>query len=104
MWGREEWAIVLLLPSGAAPDVDASPVPEVVRLDKVPHDLHVAVTLLREGGALEQGTVVVYQPLRSTCRERSIARPSTPSRPFADAMCTGGHMECIGQKLFSLRS
>ena len=66
VWGREEWAIVLLLPSGLAPYADASPVPEVVKLDKVPHDPHVAVTSLREGGAVEQGTVVVYQPLRST--------------------------------------
>ena len=33
------------------------------RLDKVPHDPHVAVTSLREGGAVGQGTVVVYQPL-----------------------------------------
>ena len=66
VWGREEWAIVLLLPSGPAPDADESPVPEVVRLEKVPHDPHVAITSLREGGAVEQGTVVVYQPLRST--------------------------------------
>ena len=53
VWGRAEWAIVLLLPSGPAPDADASPVPEVVRLDKVPNDPHVAVTSLREGGAVE---------------------------------------------------
>ena len=66
VWGREDWAIVLLLPSGPAPDGDASPVPEVVKLDKVPQDPHVAVTSLRKGGALEQGTVVVYEPLRST--------------------------------------
>ena len=33
-------------------------------MDKVPHDPHVAVTSLREGGAVEQGTVVVYQPGR----------------------------------------
>ena len=66
VWGREEWAIILLQPSGPAHDAHESPVPEVVKLDKVPHDPHVAVTSLREGGAVEQGTVVVYQPLRST--------------------------------------
>ena len=38
----------------------------MVRLDKVPHDPHVVVTWLRDGGAVEQGMVVVYQPLRST--------------------------------------
>ena len=32
----------------------------------VPHDPHVAVTSLRDGGAVEQGTLVVYQPPRST--------------------------------------
>ena len=66
VWGREQWAIVLLLPSGPAPDADESPVPEVVRLDKVPHDPRVAVTSLREGGAVEHGAVVVYEALRST--------------------------------------
>ena len=60
VWGREEWAIVLLLPSGPAPDADENPIPEVVRLDKVPHNPHVAVTSLRDGGAVELGTVVVY--------------------------------------------
>ena len=38
LWGRAECAIVLLLPAGLAPDADASPVPEVVKLNKVPHD------------------------------------------------------------------
>ena len=66
VWGREEWAIGLLLPSSPARDAHESPVLEVVKLDKVPHDPHVAVTSLRERGAVEQGTVVVYQPLRST--------------------------------------
>ena len=33
---------------------------------KVPHDPHVAITSLREGGAVEQGSVVVHQPSRST--------------------------------------
>ena len=32
----------------------------------VPHDPHVAVTSLRDGGAMEQGSVVVYQPSGST--------------------------------------
>ena len=49
-----------------APNADEGPVPEVVKLDKVPHDPHVVVSSLREGGAVEHGTVVVYQPLRST--------------------------------------
>ena len=66
VWGREEWARVLLLPSGPAQDADECSVPEVVRLDKVPHDPHVAVTSLRDGGAVEQGTVLVYQLPRST--------------------------------------
>ena len=57
---------MLFLPAGPAPDADASPVPEVVRLDKVPHDPHIAVTSLREGGVVDQGTEVVYQPHRST--------------------------------------
>ena len=62
MWGREVRAIVLLLPSRPAPDADEDLVPEVFSLDKAPH---VAVTSLREGEAVERGTVVVYQPLRS---------------------------------------
>ena len=53
VWGREGWPIVLLLPSGPALDADESPVPEVVRLDKVPHDPHVAVTSLRDGWAVQ---------------------------------------------------
>ena len=65
VWGLAEWAIVLLVLAGPAPNADASPVPEVVRLDKVPHDPHVAVTSLREDGVVEPGTVVVYQPHRS---------------------------------------
>ena len=31
-------------------------------MSNVPYDLHVAVTSLRDGGAVEQGSVVVYQP------------------------------------------
>ena len=50
------------MPAGPAPDDDAGPVPEVVSLDKVPHDPHVIVTSLRARGAVDQGTVVVYQP------------------------------------------
>ena len=65
MWGREEWAIEPLLPSGPFPDADECPVPEVVRLYKVHNHPHVAVTSLRDRGAVEQGTVVVYQPPRS---------------------------------------
>ena len=38
----------------------------MVKLDKVPHDPHVVVTSLREGGAVEQRTVVVYHALSST--------------------------------------
>ena len=60
-----EWAIVLLLPAGPIPDPDEYSVPEVVRMSNVPHnphDRHVAVTSLRDGGAVEQGSVVVYEP------------------------------------------
>ena len=64
--GREEWAIVLLLSSAPAPDAHESPVPEVVRMDNVPHDPYVAVTSPCDGGAAEQGTEVLYQPPRST--------------------------------------
>ena len=60
--GCSEWAIVLLLPAGPVPDPDEYSVPEVVRISNVPHDPHVAVTSLRDGGAVEQGSVVVYQP------------------------------------------
>ena len=64
--GCSEWAIVLLLPAGPVPDADECSVPEVVRMSNVPHDPHVAVTSLRDGGAVEQGSVVVYQPSCST--------------------------------------
>ena len=60
--GCSEWAIVLLLPAGPAPDPDECSVPEVVWMSKVPHDPHVAVTSLRDGGTVEHGSVVVYQP------------------------------------------
>ena len=60
--GCSEWAIVLLLPAGPIPDPDEYSVPEVVRMSNVPHDPHVAVTSLRDGGAVEQGSVVLYQP------------------------------------------
>ena len=60
--GCSEWAIVLLLPAGPVPDMDEYSVTEVVRMSNVPHDPHVAVTSLRDGGAVEQGSVVVYQP------------------------------------------
>ena len=64
--GCSEWAIVLLLPAGPVPDADESSVPEVVRMSNVPHHLRVAVTSLCDGGAVEQGSVVVYQPSCST--------------------------------------
>ena len=35
-------------------------------MSNVPHDAHVAVTSLRDGGAVEQDSVVVYQPSCST--------------------------------------
>ena len=60
--GCSEWAIVLVLPAGPVPDPDEYSVPEVVQISNVPHDPHVAVTSFRDGGALEQGSVVVYQP------------------------------------------
>ena len=64
--GRDEWAMVLLLPLGPVLDADECPVPEVVRMGNVAHDPHVAVTSVRGGGAMEQASVVVYQPSRST--------------------------------------
>ena len=64
--GCSEWAIVLLLPAGPVPDADECSVPEVVRMSNVPHDPHVAVRSLRDGGAVERGSVVVYQPSCST--------------------------------------
>ena len=60
--GCRDWAIVLLLPAGPVPDPDEYSVPEVVRMSNVPHDPHVAVTSLVDGGAVEQGSVEVYQP------------------------------------------
>ena len=64
--GCSEWAIVLLLPAGPVPDADECSVPEVVWMSNVPHDPHVAVTSLRDARAVEQGSVVVYQPSCST--------------------------------------
>ena len=64
--GCSEWAIVLLLPAGPVPDADECSVPEVVRMSNLPHDPHVAVTSLRDGAAVEQGSVVVYHPSCST--------------------------------------
>ena len=64
--GCSEWAIVLLLPAGPVPDADKCSVLEVVRISHVPHDPHVAITSLREGGAVEHGSVVVYEPSCST--------------------------------------
>ena len=60
--GCSEWAIVLLLRADPVPDANECSVPELVRMSKVPHNPHVAVTLLRDGGAVEQGSVVMYQP------------------------------------------
>ena len=60
--GCSEWAIVLLLPAGPVPDAYECSVPEVVRISNMPHDPHVAITSLRDGRAVEQGSVVVYQP------------------------------------------
>ena len=64
--GCSEWAIVLLLPAGPVPEPDECLVPEVLRIANVPHDPHVAVTSLRDCGAVEQGSLVVYQPSCST--------------------------------------
>ena len=64
--GHTEWAIVLLLPTGPILDVDESPVPEVVQMVNVPDDPHVAITSLHAGGAVQQGSVLVYQPTHST--------------------------------------
>ena len=64
--GCSEWAIVLLLPAGPVPDADECSVLEAVRMADVPHEPHVAVTSLRDGGAVEQGSVVVCEPSCST--------------------------------------
>ena len=56
----------LLLPARPVPDADECSVLELVRMSNVPHDPHVAVTLLRDGGAVERGSMVVYQPSCST--------------------------------------
>ena len=85
--GCGEWAIILLLPAGPVPDADECPVPEVVRMVNVTHDPHIAVTSLRHGGAVDQGSVVVYQPSCSTAVwGRSIPRPLTPSNLSAGAI------------------
>ena len=60
--GSAEWVIVLLVLAGTTHDAYETPVLEVVRMVNVPHDPHVAIGSLREGGAVEQGTVVIYQP------------------------------------------
>ena len=60
--GCSEWAIFLLLLASPVPDPDECSVPEVVRMSNVLHNTLVAVTSLRNGGAVEQGSVVVYQP------------------------------------------
>ena len=74
-------------------------------MDKGAHDPHVAVTSLRDSGAVQQGTVVVYQPPRSTAVwGHSIPQPLTPSSPFAGGTCTGGRMLRIRRKLFFPRS
>ena len=54
--GCSEWAIILLLPAGPVADADECSVPEVVWMSNVPHDPNVAVTSLRAGGAVEQGS------------------------------------------------
>ena len=53
VWGWADWAIVLLVLAGPTPNAVAIPVPGVVKLDSAPHDPHVAVTSLQEGGAVE---------------------------------------------------
>ena len=51
---------------------------EVVLVYKVPHDRHVAVTSLRDGGAVGQGTGVVYQsPAPRPRGGQSISLPLT---------------------------
>ena len=63
---HHEWAVVPRQQSGSVSDADRCPVLEVVQKGKLPHKPHVAVTSLRDGGMVEQGTVVVYRPSRST--------------------------------------
>ena len=84
--GCSEWAIVLLLPAGPVPDADDCSVPEAVRMPNMSQDAHVSITMLRDGGAVEQGSVVVYQSSCSTTvRGQSIPRSLTPSSRSVDA-------------------
>ena len=39
-----------------------------MRMKSVPHDRHVTVTPVTHGGAVERGTVVMYQPQRVDSR------------------------------------
>ena len=64
--GRDQWAIVLPLPACPVPDAHGCPVPEAVQIVNVPHHPHVAVTSMRDGKAVEQGSVVVSQLSHST--------------------------------------
>ena len=64
--GCSEWVIVLLLPAAPVPDAGECSVPEVVWMSNVLHDPHVAITSLRDGGAVERGSVRVYQLSGST--------------------------------------
>ena len=84
--GCNEWAIVLLLPAGPVPDPDECSVPEVVRMSNVPHDPHVAVTSLRDGGAVEQGSVVVYQP---SCSATVLGAEYTTALDAIKSVCEG---------------
>ena len=64
--GCSELAIVLLPPAGPDPDAHECSVQEVVRMANLSHDLHAAVTSLRDGKGKEQGSVVVHKPSCST--------------------------------------
>ena len=88
--GRDEWANVVVLLAGPVPDADEWVV-------HVPHDPHVAITSLRDGGAVEQGSVVVYQPSCSTAvwgAKYTTALDAIKS--VCGAMWPGGRMQCIG--------
>ena len=121
--GWDQWAIVLLLPSGPVPDANECPVPEVVPTYNMPHDPHVAVTSLRDGGAVEQGIVGVYRPpcftvvcraeyttavgaIKSICGCDVSWRPHAVYRPKAalSPELTASNVESLGRVVHSPHS
>ena len=67
---------MLLVPRGGASDPHALPVPELVRMERVPHDPQMAITSLVQVGAVDQGTLVVF------CREADLLTLSRTAHPL----------------------